>query len=68
MKRFVDEMRAVAMKLHTKDQAKEGEKETVGPPISAWDPSVDGYLKFIVDSKIVFDTLELIVSETSHTS
>lgn len=68
MKGFVDEMRAVAMKLHTKDQSKEGEKEPVGPPIAAWDPSVDGYLKFLVDSKVVFDTLESIVSVASHPS
>ncbi|KAF3333556.1 heme oxygenase 1 [Carex littledalei] len=68
MKGFVDEMRAVAMKMHTKDQAREGEKEPVGPPIAAWDPSVDGYLKFLVDSKVVFDTLERIVTVAPHPS
>ncbi|KAJ4808769.1 Heme oxygenase [Rhynchospora pubera] len=68
MKGFVDEMRAVAMKLHTKDQAREGEKESVDPPIAAWNPSVDGYLKFLVDSKVVFDTLESIVTTALHPS
>ncbi|KAJ8431860.1 hypothetical protein Cgig2_023504 [Carnegiea gigantea] len=63
---FVDEMRAVAMKLHTKEQAKEGEKEVKGPEEMSpakWEPSVEGYLKFLVDSKLVYDTLERIVDE-----
>ncbi|XP_074281065.1 heme oxygenase 1, chloroplastic-like [Silene latifolia] len=63
-KGFVDEMRAVAMKLHTKEQAREGEKVAKGPEEkspSKWEPSVDGYLKFLVDSKLVYDTLERIV-------
>uniref|UniRef100_A0A7C9B2E2 heme oxygenase (biliverdin-producing) n=1 Tax=Opuntia streptacantha TaxID=393608 RepID=A0A7C9B2E2_OPUST len=63
---FVDEMRAVAMKLHTKEQAKEGEKEVEGPEEMSpakWEPSVEGYLKFLVDSKVVFDTMERIVDE-----
>ncbi|CAA0833222.1 Heme oxygenase 1- chloroplastic [Striga hermonthica] len=60
-KGFVEEMRFVAMKLHTKDQAKEGEKEPQGKPVAKWEPSVEGYLKFLVDSKLVYDTLERIV-------
>ncbi|KAK3001428.1 hypothetical protein RJ639_021828 [Escallonia herrerae] len=60
-KGFVEEMRFVAMKLHTKDQAKEGEKEPQGQPVAKWAPSVDGYLRFLVDSKLVYDTLERIV-------
>ncbi|XAR66896.1 Heme oxygenase (biliverdin-producing) [Bertholletia excelsa] len=60
-KGFVEEMRFVAMKLHTRDQAKEGEKESEGPPVAKWEPSVDGYLRFLVDSKLVYDTLERIV-------
>ncbi|KAD3067934.1 hypothetical protein E3N88_35814 [Mikania micrantha] len=47
---FVDEMRSVAMKLHSKDQSKEGEKETEGKPWRKWDPTIDGYLKFLVDN------------------
>lgn len=64
-KGFVEEMRFVAMKLHTKDQAKEGEKEPQGQPIARWDPSVEGYLKFLVDSKLVYDTLEGIVEKAA---
>ncbi|CAI9100137.1 OLC1v1037077C1 [Oldenlandia corymbosa var. corymbosa] len=60
-KGFVEEMRFVAMKLHTRDQAKEGEKEPQGQPVAKWEPSIDGYLKFLVDSKLVYDTLEKIV-------
>ncbi|KAI7734151.1 hypothetical protein M8C21_014120 [Ambrosia artemisiifolia] len=62
-KGFVEEMRFVAMKLHTKDQAKEGEKEAQEKPLTKWEPSVDGYLRFLVDSKLVYDTLEKIVDK-----
>ncbi|KAJ8528181.1 hypothetical protein K7X08_021873 [Anisodus acutangulus] len=62
-KGFVEEMRFVAMKLHTKDQSKEGEKEPEGQPMAKWEPSVDGYLKFLVDSKLVYDTLEKIMEK-----
>ncbi|KAJ8459849.1 hypothetical protein OPV22_032775 [Ensete ventricosum] len=63
---FVDEMRAVAMKLHTRDQAKEGEKEPDSPPVSKWAPSIDGYLRFLVDNKLVYDTLETIVQKAAY--
>ncbi|PWA84458.1 plant heme oxygenase (decyclizing) family protein [Artemisia annua] len=62
-KGFVEEMRFVAMKLHTKDQAKEGEKEANKTPLPKWEPSIEGYLKFLVDSKLVYDTLERIVDK-----
>jgi hypothetical protein len=65
---FVDEMRAVAMKLHTRDQAKEGEKEAKSPPVAKWEPSIDGYLRFLVDSKLVYDTLEAIVQKAPQAS
>ncbi|XP_076959503.1 heme oxygenase 1, chloroplastic-like [Bidens hawaiensis] len=58
---FVDEMRSVAMKLHSKDQSKEGEKETQGKPWPKWEPTIDGYLNFLVDSKLVYDTLDKII-------
>ncbi|XP_071737220.1 heme oxygenase 1, chloroplastic-like [Rutidosis leptorrhynchoides] len=62
-KGFVEEMRFVAMKLHTKDQAKEGEKEAQDKPLPKWEPTVEGYLKFLVDSKLIYDTLEKIVDK-----
>lgn len=64
-KPFVEEMRAVAMKLHTKDQAREGEKESEAPPVAKWEPSVEGYLRFLVDSRLVFQTLEDIVDRAA---
>lgn len=70
-KGFVEEMRFVAMRLHTRDQAKEGEKEVKQPEekaVTKWDPTVEGYLKFLVDSKVVYDTLENIVLEPPHPS
>jgi heme oxygenase (biliverdin-producing, ferredoxin) len=64
-KAFVEEMRVVAMKLYTKDQAREGEKEPEAPPVAKWEPSVEGYLRFLVDSKLVFQTLEDIVERAA---
>ncbi|KAG6503231.1 hypothetical protein ZIOFF_035542 [Zingiber officinale] len=63
---FVDEMWTVAMRLHTKDQAKEGEKESKSPPVAKWEPSIEGYLRFLVDSKIVYDTLETIIQKAAY--
>lgn len=65
-KGFVEEMRFVAMKLHTREQAREGEKEVKEPeerPVTKWEPTVDGYLRFLVDSKLVYDTLETIIQQ-----
>ncbi|XVE98322.1 hypothetical protein REPUB_Repub03eG0096000 [Reevesia pubescens] len=70
-KGFVEEMRFVAMKLHTREQAKEGEKEVKEPEerrVVKWEPSVDGYLKFLVDSKLVYDTLEGIIEKAAFPS
>ncbi|KAG8377815.1 hypothetical protein BUALT_Bualt08G0072900 [Buddleja alternifolia] len=67
-KGFVEEMRFVAMKLHTKDQAKEGQKEPQGQPVAKWDPTIEGYLKFLVDSKLVYNTLDIIVEKAAFPS
>nr|BAF02519.1 heme oxygenase [Adiantum capillus-veneris] len=69
-KGFVEEMRFVAMKLHRKDQSSEGEKkaEADDKPLAKWEPSLDGYIKFLVDSKAVYDTMESIVQEAPHPS
>ncbi|KAF9613507.1 hypothetical protein IFM89_008354 [Coptis chinensis] len=67
-KGFVEEMRFVAMKLHTKDQSKEGEKPADVQPIMKWEPTVEGYLRFLVDSKVVYDTLETIVQKAVYPS
>ncbi|CAA6666410.1 unnamed protein product [Spirodela intermedia] len=67
-KGFVEEMRFVAMRLHTRDQAKEGEKESDAQPIGKWQPSIDGYLRFLVDSKLVYDTLNSILEKAVYPS
>eukprot|EP00638_Chattonella_subsalsa_P005771 CAMPEP_0117752118 /NCGR_PEP_ID=MMETSP0947-20121206/11414_1 /TAXON_ID=44440 /ORGANISM="Chattonella subsalsa, Strain CCMP2191" /LENGTH=217 /DNA_ID=CAMNT_0005570697 /DNA_START=220 /DNA_END=873 /DNA_ORIENTATION=+ len=58
------EMRAVAMKLHTRDQAKEGEQKAK-TPISQWAPQVADYLQFLVDSREVYQTMEDICNSYS---
>ncbi|XP_047074267.1 heme oxygenase 1, chloroplastic-like [Lolium rigidum] len=60
-KTFVDEMKAASVRLHTKDQAKGGEKEPDKLPVNVREPTVEGYLQFLVDSKLVFEMLETIV-------
>jgi heme oxygenase (biliverdin-producing, ferredoxin) len=59
---FTEEMRAAAMRLHSRDQARDGKKEApLEPPVAKWQTTVEGYLRFLVDSKLVFQTLEAIV-------
>ena len=65
VKTFVEEMRATAMRLHTKDQAGEGEKELKGPSLHEQEPNLEAYLRFLVDSKLIFQTLENIVNRAA---
>ncbi|KAK9802931.1 hypothetical protein WJX73_009246 [Symbiochloris irregularis] len=64
-KGFVEEMRMAAMRLHTRDQApKDGSRPEEKPedqPVRQWTPSRAGYLRFLAESKAVYDTLEQIV-------
>jgi heme oxygenase (biliverdin-producing, ferredoxin) len=67
-KGFVEEMRFVAMRLHTKDQApSEGKMEESALPIDAWLPSHAEYLQFLVDSLAMYKYFEedLPVEETT---
>lgn len=58
-KGFVEEMRMVAMRLHTKDQApREGEQEASALPIDQWYPSKDDFMQFLVDSRCVYSYFE----------
>jgi heme oxygenase len=52
-KTFVEEMKDIAMSLHTEDQAR---------TVNLRNATVEGYLRFLVDSKLVFETLENIVN------
>jgi len=59
-KGFIAEMRTIAMKLHTKDQApKEGERPAPKP--QAWAPTREGYLRFLAESKAVYDAFDAAV-------
>mmetsp|Transcript_13341 Transcript_13341/g.32593 ORF Transcript_13341/g.32593 Transcript_13341/m.32593 type:complete len:273 (-) Transcript_13341:586-1404(-) len=65
-KGFINEMRMVAMKLHTKDQApKEGGKEAAPKP-QAWVPTREGYARFLAESQVVYQALEEAVRDTDH--
>ncbi|MCL7029342.1 hypothetical protein MKW94_002680 [Papaver nudicaule] len=67
---FVEELRSVAMKLHVKEPPKEGRNKKTMSQImmGAETPSLDGYVKFLVDSKLVYDTLEKIVNDATCSS
>ncbi|KAK7291131.1 hypothetical protein RIF29_06039 [Crotalaria pallida] len=64
---ITEEMRFVAMKLrNTKSQERlpiEGAGDS-----DTWQPSMDGFLNYLVDSKLVFDTVESIVDESENVS
>ncbi|GBF99094.1 heme oxygenase chloroplastic-like [Raphidocelis subcapitata] len=63
---FIGEMRAVAMKLHTRDQApKEGKQESK-QPMTAWTPTREGYVRFLAESKVVYDAFEEITTKAEH--
>ncbi|KAG5185645.1 heme oxygenase-like protein [Tribonema minus] len=56
------EMRGVAMKLHTRDQApREGQQEETGKKFAEWAPTRAGYLQFLVDSRAVYSTFDEVV-------
>jgi len=71
-KGFVEEMRFVAMKLHTKEQApKEGEAKVdqeQQKSMMQWVPTREGYLQFLAESKVMYEALETIMAEASHDS
>jgi heme oxygenase len=70
-KGFVDQMRAVAMRLHTPQQSKQGKKkatEEQEKPVNQWTPTAEGYMKFLVESKAVYDRMESIVAEAPEDS
>lgn len=71
-KGFVEEMRQVAMRLHTREQApKEGEKPADAQraeqrPVARWTPTPEGYLKFLVESLAVYEAMETIVNDETN--
>ncbi|KAI3908054.1 hypothetical protein MKW98_003699 [Papaver atlanticum] len=66
---FVEELRSVAMKLHVKDPSRKGgNNETMAQILMKEKPSLHGYVNFLVDSKVVYDALEKIVTDTDYSS
>ncbi|XP_023923359.1 probable inactive heme oxygenase 2, chloroplastic [Quercus suber] len=78
---ITEEMRFVAMRLrnvkgkkYTKDSLGEDEEEDENLASDndgddggvTWQPSMEGFLNYLVDSKLVFNTVERIVDESSH--
>lgn len=72
---ITEEMRFVAMRLRNVNgkkvdpandkEQKEEDDELEG---ETWSPSKEGFLNFLVDSKLVFDTIERIVDESEDVS
>jgi heme oxygenase (biliverdin-producing, ferredoxin) len=66
-KGFVEEMRFVAMRLHTKDQApREGTMEESALPIDAWLPSHADFMQFLADSLCVYTYFEQELTAGEH--
>jgi len=49
------------MKLHTRDQSREGEQKAQ-KPVSQWEPGREDYLRFLVDSRLVYGCFEELVA------
>ena len=58
------EMRAAAMKLHTRDQAPKEGQQPAQKPVSAWQPGRADYLRFLVDSREVYRCMDDLVATT----
>ncbi|KAG0456482.1 hypothetical protein HPP92_024270 [Vanilla planifolia] len=60
-KGFAELWQPLTTKLLTGDQARKGKLDR--KRISRWEPTVEGYIRFLRDNKLVYDTLEYIVEE-----
>ncbi|KAI3911538.1 hypothetical protein MKW92_021638 [Papaver armeniacum] len=66
---FEEELRYVAMKLHVKDPSRKGgNNERMSQVLKREKPSLHGYVKFLVDSKVVYDALEKILANADYLS
>ena len=60
---ILDELRDVAMRLHTREQApREGKAEASPPPREPYVPTIMDYLRFLVDSHAIYEAMEEIVN------
>lgn len=75
-KGITEEMRFVAMKLRNDKGSAKSSSADAGPSSSdegaesggGWEPSIEGFLKYLVDSKLVFETIERVVEDSSDVS
>jgi len=51
------------MKLHTKDQAPREGQQPAETPFTAWEPGRKDYIRFLVDSLLVYETMDKIVAQ-----
>ncbi|XP_057786293.1 probable inactive heme oxygenase 2, chloroplastic [Salvia miltiorrhiza] len=81
---ITEEMRFVAMKLRNNGKPKSRRASSVGSKRDgedlkiesekggnngeAWQPSIEGFMKYLVDTKLVFTTVERIVDESTDVS
>ncbi|KAF9599878.1 hypothetical protein IFM89_001824 [Coptis chinensis] len=69
---IVEETRFVAMKLCgekvSNAQGSEEEIESSLENSETWEPKIEGFINYLVDSKLVFETLECIVEESENVS
>jgi heme oxygenase len=61
----MDELRSYAMKLHTKEQAPREGQASAPKNQPEWKPTKSGYLKFLVESHVVYETFEVILKSGS---
>lgn len=60
---ILEELRDVAMRLHTKEQApREGQAPAPAKPAERYVPTRTDYLRFLVDSNAVYEALEEVVN------
>ena len=50
------------------DKSESESEGSGGEGEETWQPTVEGFVKYLVDSKLVFDFVERIVDESSHVS
>lgn len=65
---FMQELRTVAMDMHTKDQSKEGKRDTTALPFAEWTYTLEGFIRFLAESVLVYDALESIIENTVDSS
>lgn len=61
---IIDDLKQTAMSLHTKDQAASGGQKAKKRP--EFKPTRSGYLRYLVDSRAVFSTMEDIVQRKAE--